>query len=254
MLNKSIKKPYKIDLLPFAIVDLQNKYSSLTERRKNMSEEMSTFKIGDEIELGTWPFDRRGKVKKISWVIIDKYSDGTGLLLTKYGIETKQYNAKSGGVSWESCDLRKWLNSDFYDMAFTEDEKSGIMTVSLKTECKGGFFGSLFGKKTVSTKDNVFLINAEEAESLFGNESKRKAKATPWAIQNLAYADSESGACWWWLRSPGTKSDCAASVCDGTVNTEGLKIDYTSNSVRPAIKFNLNMYAQIIREQEEKAQ
>ena len=96
--------------------------------------------------------------------------------------------------------------------------------------------------------------NAEEAESLFGNESKRKAKATPWAIQNLAYADSESGVCWWWLRSPGTKSDCAASVCDGTVNTEGLKIDYTSNSVRPAIKFNLNMYAQIIREQEEKAQ
>lgn len=151
--------------------------------------------------------------------------------------------------AWETCDLRKWLNGEFFSQAFTEKEAESIMIVSLKTECKGGFFGGLFGSKIKETKDHVFLLAADEAEMLFGNESKRKAKATPWAVQNLAYADSENGICWWWLRTPGKKSGCAACVCEGSVNTEGVQIDYSSNSVRPVIRLNLYDYARIIQEE-----
>lgn len=215
-----------------------------------MSGEAHNFKVGDEIELGEWPFDRRGNVKKIEWVIIDKHDDGTCLLMTKYGIETKKFNEKSGDVSWETCDLRKWLNGDFYSQAFSEKEKESIMLVTMETECRSGFLGGLFGSKKRETKDNVFLLAVDQAEMLFGNESRRKAKASLWAIQNLAFADSEHGICWWWLRSPGKKHGCAACVCEGTVNHDGVKTDYASNCVRPVIKLSLFDYENLMKEQE----
>ena len=104
-----------------------------------------------------------------------------------------------------------------------------------------------FYKKLTKEKAEVKPADtAEEAEAFFGSDSKRTAKPTQWAVQQLAFSDTEQdGSCWWWLRSPGAKADMAACVCGGKVNTEGYKVDYNSNSVRPVIKFNINLYKQI---------
>ena len=203
-------------------------------------------KVGSVLTLGMWPYDRKGTVQPIEWIVVDKSSDGTGLLMTLHGIDSRQYNEKDGSVTWEQCSLRKWLNEEFYNQAFIESEKNFIILETIKTECRRNFISALFSGKTVSTKDGVFLLTAEEAEAFFGSDSKRTAKPTQWAVQQLAFSDTEQdGSCWWWLRSPGAKADMAACVCGGKVNTEGYKVDYNSNSVRPVIKFNINLYKQI---------
>lgn len=215
-----------------------------------MSVEKQNFKVGDTVELGTWAFDSRGNMRKISWLIIDKFDDGTGLLMTKYGIDTKKFNNDGGSTNWEECSLRKWLNEDFLSQAFTEKESEGIMPSTIETPNKKGLMSFL--KKTITTKDLVFLLSAEEAETFFANDGKRKTLPTAWALQNLAYCDEGNDkACWWWLRSPGKSASRVACVCVGSVNEDGELADFSGNSIRPVIKFNLNIYEQIMQEEQQ---
>ena len=53
---------------------------------------------------------------------------------------------------WETCTLRKWLNSDFLNSVFTEDEKTKINTVLVSAD-KNPEFNSDPGS---DTQDKVF--------------------------------------------------------------------------------------------------
>lgn len=67
------------------------------------------------------------------------------------------------------------------------------------------------------SSDKVFLLSINETYVYFEND--------------------ESAACgsWWWLRSPGSRSDRAADVrADGVVSTVGLSVDI-DHGVRPAL-------------------
>ena len=45
-----------------------------------------------------------------------------------------------------------------------------------------------------------------------------------------------TGACWWWLRSPGYISYCAAYVRnDGDVYNYGINVNGTHSAVRPVV-------------------
>lgn len=50
-----------------------------------------------------------------------------------------------------------------------------------------------------------------------------------------------SGACWWWLRSPGRFTDCAADVDHvGSVDYYGHYVDGEYAAVRPVVVLRLS--------------
>ena len=47
-------------------------------------------------------------------------------------LDCKKYNEEDTDVTWETNTLRKWLNNDFYNTAFTSDEQGAIIEQILK--------------------------------------------------------------------------------------------------------------------------
>ena len=79
---------------------------------------------------GTVPNKNNGNTKEpLEWIVLEK-SNGKALILSKYSIESVKYNNENTGITWEECTLRKWLNSDFMNIAFTDAEKQKIISIS----------------------------------------------------------------------------------------------------------------------------
>lgn len=70
----------------------------------------------------------------IEWTILDK-QDQKILLFSNQILEEKEYNEIArddesvSHVTWENCSLRKWLNDDFYNDAFSTYEQNGFRKV-----------------------------------------------------------------------------------------------------------------------------
>lgn len=90
-------------------------------------------------------------------------------------------------------------------------------------------------------RDKVFLLSISETESLFKDDDARICYPTEYTLAQGALTRKETGACVWWLRSPGSFRYFAAFVdSDGTVFSLGLNVCDVNVSVRPAMWINLN--------------
>ena len=160
------------------------------------------------MEFGTYPFEKDGSRRPIRWNVL-KREGNKALLLSANGLDAKPYDEEWKEVTWETCTLRKWLNKEFFDTAFSPEEQRRIITTKVENPDNPEY-------KTPGgndTEDKVFLLSISEAiKYLF--RSERTAAPTPYAIQNGAYK-GYNGNCWWWLRTPGYVPNCPASVHDG---------------------------------------
>ncbi len=197
-----------------------------TEKKKNI-------KVGDCIIFGAYEQDNstsNGK-EKIEWLVLDK-QDNKALIISKNALDCKSYNTSDTSVTWETCTLRKWLNNDFINAAFSADEKAMIPTVTVSAD-KNPDYSTNPGN---ATEDQVFLLSITEANKYFSSDSARQCKPTAYAVANLAEVSSDNGNCWWWLRSPGDGQDCAAAVgSDGDVRESGFYVSFFNFAVRPAL-------------------
>ena len=192
------------------------------------------YKVGETIEFGNYPQDKDGTEKPIEWIVM-KNEGNQVLLLSKYVLDAKPYNEEWEGVTWQTSDIRQWLNNEFYTTAFNKSEKAKIQTSLIKNE-DNSEYGTSEGN---DTEDKVFLLSEKEAETLFSNEEERIAKATEYAEKSGVYVNKEKAA-WWWLRSPGDYGFSAAGVDDdGWVYRIGYNVDYSSDGVRSALHLNL---------------
>ena len=192
------------------------------------------YKVGETIEFGNYPQEEDGTEKPIEWIVMKKEGNQV-LLLSKYVLDAKPYNEEVEEVTWETSDIRKWLNNEFYTTAFNKAEKAKIQTSLIKNE-DNSEYGTSGGN---DTEDKVFLLSEKEAETLFSNDKKRIAKATEYAEESGVYGNEEKAACWW-LRSPGYYSGCAAGVYYyGWVSRDGDSVDVNIDGVRPALHLNL---------------
>jgi hypothetical protein len=94
------------------------------------------------------------------WGVFSNKKDGKVLVVSKYALDCERYNASSIGVTWETCTLRKWLNDDFINSAFSADEKAIIPTVTVSAD-KNPQYSTYPGK---ATQDQVFLLSINEVE------------------------------------------------------------------------------------------
>ena len=204
--------------------------------------EVSAQNVGDTVLMGKYPYEEDGTKRPIEWIIIDKEADGTVLLLTKYLIEIKSYNEDKRPITWAGCTLRKWLNKDFYNTAFNSYEKADIRLTNLVNH-DNPLSGARGG---IKTDDMVFLLSIREAERYFNSDKARRAHTTPYADSRRAH----KGFPFWWLRSPGFWTDCAAGVDrTGSIAEMGQGVNWGINehAVRPALKAVLRNYVNVSR-------
>ncbi len=206
-------------------------------RLPKIKDQLKEIKVGNYINFGVYEQDNNTSNGKedIEWLVLD-IKDGKALLISKYALDCKQYNTSWTDVTWETCTLRKWLNKDFMNAAFSADEMTMIPTVTVSAD-KNPKYGTNPGN---ATQDQVFLLSITEANIYFTSDSARMCKPTAYAVANGAY-ERNSGNWWWWLRSPGNDQDCAADVLSvGDVFEYGRSVNYDRNAVRPALWINLN--------------
>lgn len=208
--------------------------------------------VGNKMSFGSYPMsDASGATNEsIEWIVIDKdEANNKILLLSSQIIDCKKYNETRDKVTWETCTLRKWLNNEFYNKAFSSEEKNKIITTNVinkdnpyKESVKGGN----------STNDKIFLLSVEEVNKYFSQadmkseNSKLAAFATNYAknVDNdgeKLWINFEKGApydgySYYWLRSPGIYQRDAAGVdYDGKLDNDGRYVDIAVIGVRPVM-------------------
>lgn len=193
--------------------------------------------IGQIIRLGSYEQDSdaaNGK-EAIEWRVLER-DDETATVISRYAIEAKSFNIDNTEITWADCELRHWLNSDFYNIAFSSEEKSKIESVSATEE-------ELMPSNAQSddaTVDHVFILSRTEANKLFSSDEERVCAPTRSAMMNDAWADRETGSCWWWTRTVDPTGRLAISVKgDGSINDRGSNITNRSGTVRPVIVIRL---------------
>ncbi len=204
---------------------------------KDNIEKLKAAKAGDYVFFGAYEQDNNvdnGK-EEIEWLVLE-VKDGKALVISKYALDCKEYNTSRIDVTWETCTLRKWLNNDFVNAAFSADEKAMIPTVTVSAD-KNPAYSTNPGN---ATQDQVFLLSNTEVNQYFSSDSGRQCKPTDYAVANGAYVNGY-GDCWWWLRSPGNNQLFAADVrSGGGVNKRGSDVFYDYIAVRPALWIDLN--------------
>ncbi len=92
--------------------------------------------------LGEYYISDESIKTSICWKVLKK-ENGYALVVSEEALEYLPFD-DGGNSSWEYSSLRTWLNGEFYDTAFNEDEKA-----------------------LISGSDKVFLLNYSEASSLY---------------------------------------------------------------------------------------
>ena len=196
---------------------------------------------GEIITFGTYEQDNNtgNGAEPIEWLVLDNQGDRM-LVISRYGLDSQEYNERRTSVTWETCGLRSWLNSEFYNTAFSDSEKALIRTTTLSNPDNAKYNTS--GGN--ATNDNVFCLSIDEAKAYFGINKAREAKPTAYAVAKGAYAATSAqwygGNCYWWLRSPGNYQSTAAYVdISGDVNEDGHYVYLANFAVRPALWIGL---------------
>lgn len=206
-------------------------------RLRKTKDQLKNIKVGSYINFGVYEQDNNTSNGKedVEWLVLE-IKDGKALVISKYALDCKQYNTSSTDVTWETSTLRKWLNNDFLNSAFSADEKAMIPTVTVSAD-KNPEYSTNPGK---STQDQVFLLSIPEAIKYFSSDSARQCVPTDFAVANGA-RESDSGNFWWWLRSPGNYQNFAAYVTiGGGVYGYGYGVNLANLAVRPVLWIDLN--------------
>ena len=237
-ISKNINEIEKeLPKLKLAVEESERGRSTLPDLEKEMVKyTFKSAKVGGYVPFGSYPQGKNANEKeKIEWLVLEKQG-GKAFLLSKYGLDCQKYNEKYEAVTWENCTLRKWLNDTFINTAFTKEERGMIPTVTVSAD-KNPKYNTNPGN---STKDQVFLLSIPEAEKYFSSDEERVCKATAYAKGKAPLVRYNDGR-WWWLRSPGLSTDCAAYVDDdGDVCAYGSSVDYDLTAVRPALWVELD--------------
>ena len=208
--------------------------------------------------------DSDNGTEPIEWYIL-KETDEKYLLMSKYSLDSVPYGNPEEEVSisdldgyskvkWENSYLRSWLNSYFYDNAFSIDDKTYIEETDVINSTNNYFNDTNAGN---DTKDYVFVLSNEEFEDIFGINygivypnaivyptkycvSKGaitvevvEGNINEYAHRRYNYDDVEGILLgWWWLRSTRTDGGNTISNYGCTLGIDGL---FDKDGVRPVI-------------------
>ena len=190
---------------------------------------------GDFVTFGRYEQDNdlTNGQEAIKWQVLAVEGE-KALLISANCLDNKPYISEPGNFSVSSFSLQEWLNDEFIQAAFSQEEQSILLTLN--------------GEKPNENRttyqndsDRTFLLGIEEANRYFKNADTRMAPNTEYVIIKGAYSGNLGGYGRWWLRSAGDHR--GSQVCvfsDGSLNLSGDFADSETNQVRPALYIDLN--------------
>ena len=197
---------------------------------------------GDVIQLGG-----------IEWRVLE-VKDGKALVISEKILSKRAYNLPDSGwqwqpVTWEECSLRQYLNGEFYDSTFSNEEKKRIVETTLENN-DNPWYGMEGGNDTT---DKVFLLSLEEVALYFGDSGGLKnrpgdADSLKDQFNEKRIAKTQDGeARRWFLRSPGAfyrmcETNHAYAACvdkDGDIFVIGDYVTNAHGGIRPALWLTL---------------
>ena len=153
----------------------------------------AVLEAGSIIEFGRYENDGNDTngPDPIQWRVLN-IKDDRVLIVSKAPVECMSF-AKAGEFSWEESDVRKWLNADFYEGAFSDSERKRIMETVVKTGLKSG--------KVEKTRDHIFIPGKSTVENYL-SESEWKWSKEDNTYLWIQYHHNQSNIYVSWLRNP----------------------------------------------------
>lgn len=202
----------------------------------------------------------------IEWTILDK-QDQKILLFSNQILAEEEYNKSSRDddsdlhVTWENCSLRKWLNDDFYNDAFSTYEQKWITESTVTTDeydtwdadakilYESDFTSGIATEQ--ETQDKVFLLSPREVMKYFDSQEELLKK------YDTDFCED------WWLRSDGQYDSSSSYYYSAEeehmymyvrsyLDNDGWAIDvdgswyYSEMGVCPAIWLDLSALGELI--------
>ena len=147
--------------------------------RKAASETASDLKKGGEIEFGFDP--HRGSIK---WKVLE-VKDDRALIISKGILREMVFDEKPEDSNyvplWENSILRKWLNEDFLNSYFTDEEKKRVLVTNNPNNNLTKYDKSVV--EAHATDDKVFLLSKDEAASYFPKDEDRCCEGCLWLLR-----------------------------------------------------------------------
>lgn len=151
-----------------------------TEPVKTEPEETEpAMQVGEFIFFGSYEQDNdtENGMEPIEWIIAAANEEGY-LLISRYVLDFMKYHETEEDVTWETCDIRAWLNGDFYEEHFTDEERERILLTTVdNSEEATDFFGSysdVYGyKQSSDTEDYIYLLSEREMIATIPNGAVR---------------------------------------------------------------------------------
>ena len=143
--------------------------------------------------------------------------------------------------SWEYSSIRRWLNEDFYNTAFTAAEQRLILDSQIKNNCN-----YLDMYENPDTTDRVFLLSLSEIRDsqyyLASGEKERRSDCSDYAKSQGATSNRNSDdygfSTSWLLRSPGIHSgDISVVLTTGTTQAS-VNAGAANAGIKPAIRID----------------
>ena len=195
--------------------------------------ESVSVRIGDVITFGAYEQDNRAGngAEPIEWLVLDRDGDYV-LVISKYALVHRKFHSTKTPVTWEDCDLRQWLNDEFFYDAFSAEERERIRTSIVFADRNPEYDNDPGG----DTLDKVFVLSTEEAAEYFSSNADRLCFPTAYALTHPQLYISDVGSVWWWLRTPGENTTDATTVnSNGRIDYKDGRVNSETGTVRPAM-------------------
>ncbi len=230
---------------------------------------------GDRIFFGSYEQDANEKNGKepILWRIL-WIQGNKALLLSEYALDVKAYHQKSKKVTWKDSDVRKWLNTEFFEDALGGKD-SWFGSKVKKTKCKNMDHVKYGTNAGSDTYDYIFLLSWEETfmEKYGFTKASEVLTKNPFQYGDVSYSrlcyptrscslknplitrthDTRYnhdmsvgvegfGSIYWILRTPGSKQRYISYVSrwGRTTYTFDSPVNHLESCIRPALWIDLS--------------
>lgn len=183
----------------------------------------------------------------IKWRVLSRNGDNA-FIMSDYVLDAKQFNDVYEKTPWEKSPLREWLNNDFYNTAFNNEEKSSIIKVRVNNN------DSPYPKDPeMDTYDSIYLLSIMEAcNSKYGffkefrePSDTRNGIATKYALSKGLWGLDDPdfgpvGSTWYWCRTISTSSNANMVIASGGCGYKEFSTVTSLWGVRPVLNIDLS--------------
>lgn len=191
------------------------------------------YRAGDVITLGHYEQDGdfSNGPEPIEWIVLEYYDQGIAVVISKYVLDGMPANYDYVDITWETSNIRNWLNGMFFETAFSTEEQKLIIR-SLTWPYPNPYFDKDPGEPV---NDYVRLATLNDAKEMFYTNKDRMCTATSYASsKGVKYQAT------WWLCAPCRSQKGFAGVDKyGAINYDGYHGD-SVQGVRPMMNIRLD--------------